>query len=33
MLRTAFATAAEITSLAVFGTAIALWALILGPMA
>jgi hypothetical protein len=33
MIRTALVTAAEIASLATFGTAVVLWALILGPMA
>lgn len=33
MLRTALTTAAEILSLAVFGTAVGMWALILGPLA
>ena len=33
MFRNALATAAEITSLITFGTAVALWALILSPMA
>jgi hypothetical protein len=33
MLRTTLATAAEIASLATFGTAVGMWALILGPLA
>jgi len=33
MLRIALATAAEIASLAVFGTVVGMWALILGPLA
>jgi hypothetical protein len=33
MIRTALVTVAEIASLATFGTAIGMWALILGPLA
>jgi hypothetical protein len=33
MLRTIIETAAEITSLAMFGSAVAIWALVLSPIA
>jgi hypothetical protein len=33
MLRLLLETAAELTSLAMFGSAVAIWAMVLGPMA